>query len=67
MATGTYWLVAGRFPSSLATYPIGGHAGTKLYIGLVAFAVNIVVVIVGSVVALAIRGREGERAEGIAA
>ncbi len=57
MATGTYWLVAGKFASSLATFPIGGHAGTKLYIGLVAFAINLVVVVVWSLATQAVRGR----------
>ncbi|HEX8941173.1 MAG TPA: sodium:solute symporter [Candidatus Limnocylindrales bacterium] len=51
IASGTYWLVAGNFASSLYTYPIGGHAGTKLYIGLVAFLLNICVVVVWSAVA----------------
>jgi solute:Na+ symporter, SSS family len=49
MAAGTYWLVANGFTSSLATYPIGA-AGTKLYIGLVAFAINLVVVTAWSLV-----------------
>ena len=57
MATGTYWLVAGKFASSLATFPIGGHAGTKLYIGLVAFAINLIVVVVWSLATQAVRGR----------
>ena len=49
MATGTYWLLANGFSSSLSTYPIGADGGTKLYIGLVAFAVNLVVVVAWSV------------------
>jgi solute:Na+ symporter, SSS family len=44
MASGTYWLFANGFTSSLSTYPVGGDGGTKLYIGLVAFAINLVVV-----------------------
>jgi len=56
MLSGTYWLLANGFSSSLFTYPIGGPGGTKLYIGLVAFAINIVVVVVGSVVAHALGG-----------
>jgi SSS family solute:Na+ symporter len=56
MLTGTYWLLANGFSSSLFTYPIGGPSGTKLYIGLVAFAINIVVVVVGSVLAHALGG-----------
>jgi solute:Na+ symporter, SSS family len=51
MLSGTYWLVANGFSSSLATYPVGSPAGTKLYIGLVAFAINLVVVAVWSVLA----------------
>ncbi len=57
MASGTYWLVAGKFASSLATFPVGGPAGTKLYIGLVAFAINLVVVIGWSLATQAVRGR----------
>ena len=55
MVTGTYWLVAGGSSSSLASYPIGDHGGTKLYIGLVAFAANLVVVVVATLVVAAIR------------
>ncbi len=51
MASGTYWLLANGFTSSLLAYPIGGPGGTKLYIGLVAFAINLAVVVVGSIVA----------------
>ena len=51
MASATYWLVANGFSSSLTAYPIGGVGGTKLYIGLVAFALNIVVVVVWSAIA----------------
>jgi SSS family solute:Na+ symporter len=56
MASGTYWLLASGFTSSLFAYPIGGPGGTKLYIGLVAFAINLVVVVVGSLVAHAFGG-----------
>ena len=58
MVSGTYWLVANGFSSSLTAYPIGGAAGTKMYIGLVAFAINLVVVVAGSAIAIATRGRE---------
>ena len=54
MASATYWLVANGFSSSLSAYPIGGAGGTKLYIGLVAFALNIVVVVVWSAIARAV-------------
>ena len=58
MITGTYWLIAGGFSGSLASFPIGGEGGTKLYIGLVAFAVNLVVAVGLSAVARAL-GRIG--------
>ena len=60
MATGTYWLLATHFSSSLYSFPVGGVAGTKLYIGLVAFAVNLIVVVVLSAAATLVRGREPE-------
>ncbi len=51
IVSGTYWLFEGKFASSLYTYPIGGAAGTKLYIGFVAFLLNIGVVVVVSALA----------------
>jgi len=51
MATGTYWLLVNGFSSSLFTYPVGDAGGTKLYIGLVAFLLNIVVVVAWSAIA----------------
>jgi solute:Na+ symporter, SSS family len=57
IATGTYWLIAEKFLATLHTYPIGGHGGTKLYIGLVAFVLNLAVVVVWSLVASLVRGR----------
>ena len=60
LASGVYWLAAGGFASSLATYPIGGSAGTKLYIGFVAFLINIAVTVGWSAIAAALRrGRTG--------
>ena len=56
MITATYWLAANGFSSSLFAFPIGGHGGTKLYIGLVAFAINIAVVVLGSIAAHAFGG-----------
>ncbi len=63
MATGTWWLVVGGFSSSLATFPIGDAGGTKLYIGFVAFLVNIVVVAVGSALVPYLRRATREDAE----
>ena len=60
MFAGTAWLVSNGFASSLYAFPIGGHGGTKMYIGLVAFALNIGVVVVWSAVAHALgRARAG--------
>lgn len=55
MATGTYWLYANGFSSSLSTYSFAGLAPTKIYIGFVAFLLNIAVVVVWSLVADAVR------------
>ncbi|MHB8958024.1 MAG: monocarboxylate uptake permease MctP [Candidatus Limnocylindrales bacterium] len=63
MVTGTWWLVAGGFSSSLASFPVGGAGGTKLYIGFVAFLVNIVVVAVGTAVVTYLRRATEENAE----
>jgi hypothetical protein len=67
MLTGTYWLLVGGFSSSLATYPIGGPTGTKLYIGLVAFVVNLVVVGVWSAAARLAGGTRPAEEEATAA
>ena len=56
-ALGTYWVVSDAFKSSLHTYAIGGPAGTKLYSGLIAFVLNLIVVVVWSLIARAVRGR----------
>jgi solute:Na+ symporter, SSS family len=61
MIAGVYWLAAGNFASSLASYPVGGQGGTKLYIGLVAFLINIAVVVAWSAAALLAGGRQGDR------
>ena len=63
MITGIYWLAASGFSSSLYTYPDGGQ-GTKLYIGLVAFAVNIVVTFGWSAAAAVLRGQRVGREVG---
>src|SRR5439155_308994 len=57
MIAGVYWLASTGFSSSLASYPVGGGQGTKLYIGLVAFLVNIAVTFVWSAVAAVLRSR----------
>ena len=67
MVTGTWWLFAGGFSSSLASFPIGGAGGTKLYIGFVAFLVNIVVVMVGTAVVTYARRAAEEDAEAVTA
>jgi SSS family solute:Na+ symporter len=60
MTTGTYWLLANGFSSSLYTFPVGDAGGTKLYIGLVAFLLNFVVVVGWSALARALgRTRAG--------
>jgi SSS family solute:Na+ symporter len=57
MALGTYWVVEDNFASTLHTFPLGGADGTKLYGGLVAFAINLAIVVVWSLIARAVRGR----------
>lgn len=60
MTTGTYWLLANGFTSSLYTFPVGDAGGTKLYIGLAAFLLNFVVVVGWSALAGALgRTRSG--------
>ncbi|MFZ0216822.1 MAG: sodium:solute symporter [Candidatus Dormiibacterota bacterium] len=56
---GTFWVVQDNFVSSLHVYPFGGAKGTALYGGLVAFALNLIVVVVGSGIARVVRGAAG--------
>ncbi len=56
MAFGTFWVVQDNFKSSLHPYPVGGPHGTPLYGGLVAFAINLAVVLVWTGVARLVRG-----------
>jgi solute:Na+ symporter, SSS family len=61
MATGTYWLVQEQFKVTIHGYPwFGPH--NKLYIALVAFMVNLGVVVVGSVAAYALGARRQQGA-----
>jgi SSS family solute:Na+ symporter len=61
MATGTYWLVQEQLKVTVHGYPwFGPH--NKLYIALVAFLVNLGVVVVGSVAAYALGARRQQGA-----
>jgi SSS family solute:Na+ symporter len=61
MATGTYWLVQEQFKVTIHGFPLFGPHN-KLYIALVAFMVNLGVVVVGSLVAYALGARRQQGA-----
>jgi len=56
IATGTYWLVAEKFKVSTHAFPVLG-AQNRLYIALVAFLINLTVVLGGSALAYALGSR----------
>ncbi|HYZ00645.1 MAG TPA: sodium:solute symporter [Candidatus Binatia bacterium] len=56
MAFGTYWVVQDNFASTLHRFPLAGGS-IQLYGGLVAFALNLAVVVVWSLIVRAVRGR----------
>jgi solute:Na+ symporter, SSS family len=56
IATGTYWLVAEKFKVTTHAFPIAGPQN-RLYIALVAFLVNLAVVLAGSALAWALGAR----------
>ncbi|HEV7464836.1 MAG TPA: sodium:solute symporter [Candidatus Dormibacteraeota bacterium] len=56
ISTGLYWLSAERFKGTLHAFPIAGPQN-RLYIALVAFLVNLGVVVVGSAIAYALGAR----------
>lgn len=56
MAFGTFWIVEDGFASSLHVFPFGGPAGTELYPGLVAFVINLFVMLVWTGIARLVRG-----------
>ncbi|MBO0744866.1 MAG: sodium:solute symporter [Candidatus Dormibacteraeota bacterium] len=65
MGFGTYWVVEDNFKSSLHIYPFGPPAGTPLYGGLVAFAINLAVVLVWTGIARLVRGSSAASQSGI--
>ncbi|HEX3605068.1 MAG TPA: sodium:solute symporter [Candidatus Dormibacteraeota bacterium] len=56
ITTGVYWLGVEKFKVTTHGFPIAGPSN-KLYIGLVAFGVNLGVVVVGSLLAYALGAR----------
>jgi SSS family solute:Na+ symporter len=56
ITTGIYWLSAEKFKATLHAFPIAGPQN-RLYIALVAFLVNLGVVVVGSALAYALGAR----------
>jgi SSS family solute:Na+ symporter len=56
ISTGLYWLSAEKFKATLHVFPVAGPQN-RLYIALVAFLVNLGVVVVGSAIAYALGAR----------
>lgn len=59
IGTGVYWLSVEKFKTSVHGFPIAGPTN-KIYIALVAFLVNLGVVVVGSLLAYALGARRQE-------
>jgi Na+/proline symporter len=59
IGTGVYWLSVEKFKVTTHAFPIAGPTN-KLYIALVAFLVNLGVVVVGSLLAYALGARRQE-------
>jgi SSS family solute:Na+ symporter len=56
ISTGTYWLAAEKFKVTTHVFPVMGSSN-RLYIALVAFLINLAVVVLGSAIAYALGSR----------